>query len=261
MVRRVGSPTVSTNVALAVHSWGPGPPRVLLLHGLSSAAPAWELVGETLAAFGYSSLAPDLRGHGSSPEGGSYRIEDYTTDVLRACPGPWELVVGHSLGGAIAVWAADEDPEFANRLLLIDPAIEVEAEVAFGIRDQVVIEASNPPSAEALLEAHPGWQLEDAVRKREALRATSPEVLAATIEDTQPWAWGARLVGVPIPVHILGADPNMEPLFLEATFHALSPYKPDLTFTVVPGTGHSIYRDDPGSVISVILELLDAPRG
>lgn len=250
---------MTENVPLACHSWGPGPPRVLLMHGLSSAAPVWGRVGEALAAAGFSSVAPDLRGHGASPRGEGYRIEDYTADVLAACPGPWDLVVGHSLGGAIAVFAAGDDPTFAGKLLLIDPAIEVDEEVAFTIHDQVVLEASDPPTPEELVAAHPGWHLEDAAAKSAALRATSPEVLSATVRETQPWAWGPRLTVLATPVHILGADPELEPLFTEATYRALVLDKPDLTFAAVPGAGHSIYRDDPDTAVAVILDLLDGP--
>lgn len=219
----------------------------------------WGRVGEALAAAGFSSRGPDLRGHGASPRGEGYRIEDYTADVLAVCPGPWDLVVGHSLGGTIAVFAASDRPGFAERLLLIDPAIEVDEEVAFAIHDQVVLEASDPPTPRDLGAAHPGWHLEDAVAKSEALRATSPEVLSATVRETQPWAWGARLTALATPVHILGADPELEPLFAEATYRRLVLDKPDLTFAVVPGAGHSIYRDDPDTAIAVILGLLDDP--
>ena len=202
-------------------------------------------------------MAPDLRGHGASPRGDGYRIEDYTADVVRSCPGPWDLVVGHSLGGAIAVFAAGDDPRFAARLLLIDPAIEVDAAVALDIRDQVVLEAANPPSPETLLHANPGWHRDDAVRKSAALHATSPDVLARTVEESQPWSWGRRLAAVTTPTHILGADPANEPLFSEATYRSLPPTGAAVTFAVVPGTGHSIYRDDPDAVIAVILSLLE----
>ena len=250
---------MTDHLALACNSWGPGPPRVLLIHGLSSAGPVWRRVGEELAAAGHSSLAPDLRGHGASPRGTRYRIEDYTADVLHSCRGPWDLVVGHSLGGAVAVFAQEAVPRFAARLLLIDPAIDVDADVAFAIRDQVILEAADPPTPQQLLAAQPGWHLQDAVDKNAALKATSPEVLSATVRESQPWDWGSRLVALSIPVHILGADPELEPLFTEATYRELAAEKSDLTFAVVPGAGHSIYRDDPDATIAAILDLLDPP--
>src|SRR5215475_10148255 len=83
--------------------WGDGRgPRVLLIHGVQSAADTWWQIAEGLDA---QVTAPDLRGHGASPRGERYRLADFVSDLE---PG-WDLVVGHSLGGTLAAHALQHD--------------------------------------------------------------------------------------------------------------------------------------------------------
>lgn len=87
----------------------PGPagaPTVVLLHGWTSTADVtWHGVYGPLSRH-FSIIAPDLRGHGVGPRGGSRsRLTDVATDVvglLQALdPGP-VVLVGYSMGGAAA---------------------------------------------------------------------------------------------------------------------------------------------------------------
>src|SRR5215471_2711860 len=87
--------------------WGDAAaPPILLLHGFSSTAQAWQQVGEALAAR-YHVVALDQRGHGASDwdSQGRYTIEDFVSDArevaqqLKLAP---FVLVGHSMGGAIA---------------------------------------------------------------------------------------------------------------------------------------------------------------
>jgi len=81
-------------------------PTILLLHGWPQTGHAWRLVMPTLAAAGYTVVAPDLRGSGDSdkPSGGYdplTRMED-ARELLRVLEGRDEpvYVVGHGDGGA-----------------------------------------------------------------------------------------------------------------------------------------------------------------
>jgi pimeloyl-ACP methyl ester carboxylesterase len=61
--------------------------------------------GAWLADAGWHATAVDLRGHGTAPRALDYTIDAYASDVLHtAAPDgePWDLVIGHSLGGAAA---------------------------------------------------------------------------------------------------------------------------------------------------------------
>lgn len=241
---------------LNVHRFGSGTPSVLLLHGLSSAGPVWWRIAGALETSGYTSVAPDLRGHGQSEHPGEYNLDTYTRDVLGSCPGPWRLVIGHSLGGAVGVQVASTKPGFSDAYLLIDPAITIDPITAEAFRSSIIADVADPPTVEQLLADHPHWDRGDAERKRESLRATSERVILQTFDDNQHWQLHEQLASISAPVHILGADD--EPLYTAGDFARHRIGAPALTFEQVPGTGHSIYRDAPETVVRRALGMLES---
>jgi len=239
---------------LNVHRFGSGTPSVLLLHGLSSAGPVWWQIAGALETSGYTSAAPDLRGHGRSEHPGEYSLDANARDVLASCPGPWRLVVGHSLGGAVAVQIASMEPDFAAAYLLVDPAITIDLATADTVHTSIIADVTNPPNVEQLLADHPHWHRRDAERKRASLRATSVEVIRRTFDGNRDWSLGDQLASITPPVHILGA--GEDPLYTAEDFAVHQIDAANLTFEQVPETSHSIYRDDPETVIDRALAML-----
>ena len=227
---------------------------MLLIHGLSSAGPVWWRIGAALEASGYAVVAPDLRGHGESAVPNDYRLDVYADDVLETCPGPWSLVVGHSLGGAVAVRAAAMKPDLAAAYLLIDPAITFDRSRAEEVATSIVADVADPPTIEQLLADHPHWSREDADHKRASLLATSVDVIRGTFDDNRDWHLEDQLRTIVPPVHFLGADEV--PLYTTQDFVIHTTGASDLTFEQVPHTGHSIYRDAPETVIARALSML-----
>ncbi len=87
---------------LATHTHGNGQRRIALVHGLGVDATTWEpLIDEILAHVDATILAPDLRGHGTSARADSYSLEAFANDLVETLPRGLDLVVGHSLGGAV----------------------------------------------------------------------------------------------------------------------------------------------------------------
>jgi pimeloyl-ACP methyl ester carboxylesterase len=100
---------------------GTGPP-VVLLHGMVNSSRHWKGVAELLAA-DYTVIAPDLLGHGDSakPEG-DYSLGAHAAgirDLLAALRVDRASVVGHSLGGGVAMQFFYQFPERCERLMLI----------------------------------------------------------------------------------------------------------------------------------------------
>src|SRR6201992_3825864 len=83
--------------------WGP---LVVLVHGIAGSSDTWNDVIESLAEH-YTVVAPDLLGHGASAKPrGDYSLGAYASgirDLLIALDIPAATVVGHSLGGGIAM--------------------------------------------------------------------------------------------------------------------------------------------------------------
>jgi pimeloyl-ACP methyl ester carboxylesterase len=103
---------------------GSGPP-VLLLHGFQEHAHAWDWLAPKLAGAGHHVFALDARGHGDSEwigRGGYYHFPDYVADVaavVRQIGGRISLV-GHSMGGNVALLYSGTEPERVATLALIE---------------------------------------------------------------------------------------------------------------------------------------------
>jgi len=97
-------------------------PVLLLIHGMGGSYENWREVIDPLARR-YTVVAPDLPGHGrSAPGGGDYSIGALATslrDLLIALGHERATLVGHSLGGGVAMQLAYQFPELADRLVLV----------------------------------------------------------------------------------------------------------------------------------------------
>jgi pimeloyl-ACP methyl ester carboxylesterase len=110
---------------LATQTWGRGRPSFLLLHGMTSSKECWGGVAPALAERG-TVVAIDLPGHGESPaDDFSGTMTDFAA-VVRGLVARLELtdltLVGHSMGGQIAMTLALETPAQIQRLVLVAPA-------------------------------------------------------------------------------------------------------------------------------------------
>jgi glycerol-3-phosphate dehydrogenase len=120
--------TQTTDIAGPViydDSGGSSRPMVLV-HGLGGSRENWMLVTGALAEHGYRVLTPDLAGFGSTPLAG--RESDLETNRrivagIIALAGAPVVLVGHSMGGLIAMLQAVTEPDTVSRLALLDPAV------------------------------------------------------------------------------------------------------------------------------------------
>jgi pimeloyl-ACP methyl ester carboxylesterase len=100
---------------------GSGPP-IVLIHGITSSSATWESVAPALAER-HTVLAPDLLGHGQSAKPrGDYSMGAFASGVrdlvVSLALGP-ATIVGHSLGGGVAMQFAYQFPERSQRLALV----------------------------------------------------------------------------------------------------------------------------------------------
>jgi len=97
-------------------------PVLLLVHGMGGGYENWREVIEPLARR-HTVIAPDLPGHGASaPGNGDYSVGALAVglrDLLLALGHERATLVGHSLGGGIAMQLAYQFPELAERLVLV----------------------------------------------------------------------------------------------------------------------------------------------
>jgi pimeloyl-ACP methyl ester carboxylesterase len=102
---------------------------LLLVHGISHGAWCWQPhFAPYFADLGYDVHALSLRGHAGSP-GRTHlhrnRLEDYVADVVAVAtslPGP-PILIGHSMGGAIAQLTIRSHPRVARAVVLLTPMV------------------------------------------------------------------------------------------------------------------------------------------
>ena len=67
-------------------------------------------------------MAPDLLGHGMTPESNSYQIEDFVANMLpRIADRDVDLLIGHSLGGPVSLGLYPHLKTKPKRFVLVDP--------------------------------------------------------------------------------------------------------------------------------------------
>ncbi len=166
----------SQRLKLHYVDWGnPDKPPLLLIHGGRDHARTWDWVAQELRQ-DYHIIAPDLRGHGDSQWaiGGSYAMVDYVLDVaqlLAAVQFFPVTIIGHSLGGSIALQYAGTYPERVSRVV----AIEGLGPPPFMIHDR--------PPHERMAE----WIMEmQALARRHPRRYPSFDEAVARMRDANP---------------------------------------------------------------------------
>jgi pimeloyl-ACP methyl ester carboxylesterase len=125
----------------------PANPVLLLVHGIAGSSQTWEEVIGPLAR-DYTVIAPDLLGHGESAKPrGDYSLGAYASglrDLLAVLGHDRASIVGHSLGGGIAMIFAYQFPERTERMVLVDSG-------GLGREVSVALRAASLPGSEFVL--------------------------------------------------------------------------------------------------------------
>src|SRR4051812_24230687 len=147
---------------------GSGPP-VVLIHGMVNSSRHWEEVALRLAER-YTVIAPDLIGHGDSAAvRGDYSIGAHAAsirDLLTVIGVERASIVGHSLGGGVAMQFFYQFPQRTERLVLVSSG-------GLGREVSPLLRGAALPGASAFVKAaaHPGvlgalWQAGAQLRER-----------------------------------------------------------------------------------------------
>jgi pimeloyl-ACP methyl ester carboxylesterase len=126
-------------------------PVLLLIHGMAGTYENWSAVIEPLARH-HTVIAPDLPGHGGSGAGTDYSLGSLASglrDLLIKLGHERATLVGHSLGGGIAMQFSYQFPEMVERLVLVSSG-------GLGLEVSPVLRAAALPGAELFIAATAG---------------------------------------------------------------------------------------------------------
>jgi len=123
-------------------------PVLLLIHGIAGSCENWRDVVEPLART-HTVIAPDLPGHGVSAGAGDYSLGAFAAglrDLLVALGHERATLVGHSLGGGVAMQFSYQFPEMVERLVLVSSG-------GLGPEVSAILRAAALPGADLFISA------------------------------------------------------------------------------------------------------------
>ena len=247
---------------------GRGTP-VVFLHGLGASKYAWRKNLEPIARAGYRVIAFDNRGFGFSDKPATgYDNASYarlTVALLDSLHLPDAVLVGHSMGGAVAAEVAIAHPERVRGLVLIGSA-------GLGAREPRLFRVGRWPLLGPLLFAFRGRGLTE--RLLQATYADPRKVsdvdvdqyyapvaepaygraLRAVLLEFRFDALAGRLDHIRAPTLVLwGEADRLVPITLGRT---LAAGIPRAAFLSVPGAGHSVQEEAPDEVNRLLIRFL-----
>jgi pimeloyl-ACP methyl ester carboxylesterase len=154
-------------------------PVLLLIHGIAGTCESWRAVIEPLARE-HTVLAPDLPGHGTSAAGsGDYSLGAFAStlrDLLLTLGHERATLVGHSLGGGVAMQFSYQFPELTERLVLVSSG-------GLGKEVSLLLRAAALPGAGAFIAAtaEPGRVVGSALARTLSLVGVRPDADVAEV--------------------------------------------------------------------------------
>lgn len=260
------STPIDTDLTLRRSGRPDGPPMVFL-HGLTDSGAGWP-GAERHWGPTYSVLAPDQRGHGTSPRFSDEQLRahpgevmvDDAIGVLEQLGAP-VVLLGHSLGGAVALTVGVRRPDLVRGLVLEDPAPlgpgDPQQDTARGAEFLDGLRASREArDDEELFEvrraAHPDWPEDELLVTGRAEQQMDVRYLAHG--DWKPTTtWPELFAEVRVPTLLVTGDRLDEVVVTVDLEQGIR----DLDNAVVevvrlPGAGHCVRREAPGSYYATV---------
>jgi pimeloyl-ACP methyl ester carboxylesterase len=253
---------------------GSGPP-IVLIHGMLNSSSHWQSVASNLAGE-YTVIAPDLIGHGdSAAPRGDYSLGAHAAsirDLLAAVGVDRATLVGHSLGGGVAMQFFYQFPQRVERLVLISSG-------GLGHEVSPLLRTAALPGMSALLSATIHPRMLDALREagrrlreRGASRGVYLQAIAralAPLENRDARAAFLHTLRAVIDVHgqrvsatdrlyllesiptliVWGERDNTIPLEHGRAAHEAIPHS---SFRTLPGAAHFPHLEDPDGLSELL---------
>lgn len=237
--------------------YGQGGKQLVLIHGNMASANWWRPVGESLSD-SYTLLAVDLRGFGDSPDTPEQvTLADHAKDIydLVQQEGLENFVlVGHSLGGGVAMQFAAQYPDLLAGLVLVDSApVGGMKDIDYNLLEMVV---NNKELSMASLKGtltkvpHDAFLNELLADGLRSLPAVIPNTRAL---DGADFKAAAASFAKPVLV-IHGSQDILMPL-AESEKTAL--IYPQAMLTIIPDVGHSPQVEDTATFVAALEDFIN----
>jgi pimeloyl-ACP methyl ester carboxylesterase len=255
-----------------VRDEGRGDPLVLV-HGAGTSGAIWRRATALLSGR-HRVVAPDVPGYGGSPAAGrGFALEEVTDRLATGLeeagvPAPYDLV-GHSMGGGIAILLAARHPERVRRLVLVAPAGlaalpravatllgTVAAPYAIARRRLASPLAGSPLVRRLALAGVARDGARVPVDHARAILASSegatrigPGLASAAAADLRQ-----TLAGLTCPLGLVWGE--HDPVIPRRRIEVIRGARPDVTVSVVPDTAHAPMLERPNAFCAALEDVL-----
>lgn len=246
-------------------------PAVLLLHGWSSFKEIWWSTLLALAPH-VRVYAPDMPGHGGTPLLGSVQMRQIAERAAQFCHAQQLhslVLVGHSMGGNVAIELALTHAELLDRLVLVDPAAQPGAMPAYtrsyldplggwaALRASMALARPLTLVTRHIPHDHGGGFVRPALRRVAAMAQHDPDALRALLDGLFANPIGARMGQIQLPTLVISGE--YDPLVPPALSRQVAQAIPGARYTVVRGAAHNPMDERPQEFVQVLLEFLGLP--
>ncbi len=242
---------------------------VLILHGLFGSKRNWQSIAKHLAKQ-YTVYTLDLRNHGESEHADTMSYESMAADVFQFISDnnlQQLAIVGHSMGGKVAMTMALQKPELIRQMVIIDIA-----PVAYEHSFAELISALNTLPLDQISNRQQANEFLKTSIQPQSLRQFMLQNLYKQ-EDQQTFAWRINLQAIQASLNDLMAFPSSQHyspyqnkvLFLkgEKSDYITHQYErqiyklfPNALFITVAGAGHWLHAENPDFVVSEISKFI-----
>ena len=256
---------IANGIRIHYYRTGRDKPPVVLCHGFSDNGLCWAPVARRLEAK-YDVIMLDARGHGlSEAVEDDYDVRSMAADVIGAIAAlglKRPVVMGHSMGGSMATWAAKLAPDAIGAVVLEDPGyedLEVNepdpAEVAArlkgfatwvaGLRSKTVDELA----AQCHIES-PSWPEDELRPWAESKQQMSPNIAKLSITGGVPWQ--TVVADIKCPVLLITADVDRHGIMSAEMAAEAQQLCPTMQVAHIGNVGHNIRREDRGAYLAAV---------
>ncbi len=256
---------------LAFEDVGHGAP-MLLLHGLYGSSSNWRRIAKALST-SHRVVSVDLRNHGASPWAATMSYAEMADDVVAlidrlslAVDGAAPAILGHSMGGKVAMTVALTHAAKVGRLIVVDIA-----PVSYGDRFSGYTQAMRGVDAV-------GASGRDEIRR--VLLQTIPDdrvvgfLMTNLVRHGEQYDWRINLAALAAAMHEIGSWPDtMKTLrydgpvtiidgersdYISVDDHGLfRSLFPRARFVTVADAGHWLHADQPEAFVAAVREALE----
>ncbi len=248
-------------------TYGEGHP-LIILHGLLGTSDNWATLARKFGEH-YTVFTPDLRNHGRSPHTGEMGYAAMSGDLRAFAESQWlykSYIMGHSMGGKLAMTFALENPDLVDKLIVVDIGVKAydggHGALFEALMSVDLSSVSRRSDAEELLHGR--------IREETTLQFLLKNLVYDKESERYQWKMNLPVLYErydEIVSGVSGASPYEKPaLFIhgsesgyirEGDKDGIRAYFPAAVFKEIEGAGHWVHADRPVELFNTVVEFLE----